>query len=572
MAKRLAILPFKTESIRLHYLMESIQDLLMLELGQSFKYTVISKESVQVAAAHNLNIESIGNQLNASRLLHGEVMEKEEIVVQLYYYRLDAEEMEKTERKVTVNKSNTFKLGEKCLMAVKSFLGIPSIESKPNSIQKLGNPECYQKFMLGNYHFNRWTQENVAEAIRMYREVIQNEPNFTPAYLKLAKCYIFQAGRGFEIPKIVYPKARRAVETALKINPNSGEALINKNLVDFFYELDWRTIYDSIEKGLENFVDASEAYQQLSFFWYGLQEYDAALDALYSALEYDPLSTAILNMIGDVQLSAKRFGDSEKTFLSILKLFPNDAASLENLMYIASLKGNERKALRYLSKLKRVLSIDEPFVPRMGYFFAKFGYEKEVERYQAHYQKEGKREKSRIFYNYLAQVASGKGDWESTMTLIEKGWYARTGILYILTDPQLEPLRKWSRYQRLLAQIQFPEKVEDIYYMTLKTDTKETLRVNLNALLFAKAEDNYARLYFFQNFRMEEKLVRATLKTIQGQLPKKFLRVHKTFLLNTSIPFKVHGNSKTRFITQPQHDKDIVVSRSFDIKKLLQSQ
>ncbi|MEO0573057.1 MAG: LytTR family transcriptional regulator DNA-binding domain-containing protein [Bacteroidota bacterium] len=568
MPKRIAILSFKTESIRLHYLMESIQDLLILELGRSSKYIVISKESVQVATTSEFNISNVANQLNASRILHGEVVEKEEIEVLLYYYRLNSRGLERFESKVMVHKSNTFQLGEKCLTAVKSFLNIHSIGDKPMGVQKLQHPELYQKFMLGNYHFNRWTQENVAEAIAMYREVIQNESGFAPAYLKLAKCYIFQAGRGFEIPKKVYPKARRAVEKALEINPNSGEAIINKNLVDFFYDLDWRTIYDSIEKGLENHVDASEAYQQLSFFWYGLQEYDAALDALFSALEYDPLSTGILNMIGDVQLSAKHFDESEKTFLAILKMFPNDFAALENLLYIAALQDNKNKCFRYLNKLQKLLPGDEKYVPRMAYAYGRFGMMEEAQEYLDYYEKLEKEQPSRVLHNFKAQVHAGLKDWDKALYYAEKGWNARTGILFILTDPQFEPIRRWERYQRLLAQIKFPKKIEDVNYFTLKTDTQETLRANLNALLFIRAEDNYSRLFFFQHFRIEEKLVRATLKTIQSQLPESFLRVHKTFLINSKLPFEVHGNSKTRYINQPQHDFKITVSRSFDITTL----
>ena len=566
MTQRIAILPLSVDSDKLQFLSESIQDLLMRELGISQKYMVISKQSTALAAQQSKDIYGIGQRLDAIRLIEGEIKEVDNIVVNLTYHRLDKKELENIS--VSVSKNDVFKLGETCLEAVLELLRLKDTSKTPIAVPKLKNPKLYQKFMLGNYHFNRWTQENVVEAIGLFNEVIESEPNFAPAYLKLAKCYIFQAGRGHETPNTVYPLARQAVQKALEINPNSGEAIIDKNLIDFFFDLDWRNVYSSIEIGLENYVDASEAYQQLSFFWYGLKEYDAALDALYSALEYDPLATGLLNMIGDVQLSAKRYDDSEKTFQSILKMVPNDPASLENLMYIASLKGNESIASRYLRKLQKVLPEANRYVPRMGYFYGRFGKTEEAENYLNFFEQLERKEPNRVLYNYKAQVYSGRGDWESVMDHIEKGWKARTGILYILTDPQLEPIRKWKRYQMMIGQVWLPENIADVDYISLNTDIKETVRVNLKALLFAKAEDNYTRLYFFQNFRLEEKLLRATLKTIEAQLPENFVRVHRTFILNGSQPYEVFGNSKTRYITQPQHDVEIPVSRSFNVAAL----
>ena len=563
MTQRIAILPFFIDNEKLQFLSESIQDLLMRELGISQKYMVISKQSTAMAHEQYSDVYEIGNQLDAIRLIEGKIEETENIVVDLAYHRLDKKEKEQIT--VSVSKNDIFRLGETCLEAVLKLLRLKDTSQSPIAVPKLKNPALYQKFMLGNHHFNRWNQENVAEAIALFKEVIESEPNFAPAYLKLAKCYIFQAGRGLETPNTAYPLARQAIQKALDINPNSGEAIIDKNLIDFFYDLDWRNIYSSIEIGLENYVDASEAYQQLSFFWYGLKEYDAALDALYSALEYDPLATGLLNMIGDVQLSAKRYDDSEKTFQSILKMVPNDPASLENLMYIASLKGNQSIASRYFRKLQKALPDPNSYVPRMGYFFGRFGHSREADEYLAYFKQLEKENPSLVLHNYMAQVYAGRGDWEKVMDYIEQGWKARTGILFILTDPQLEPIRKWKRYQVMIGQVWLPEKIADVDYVSLHTDIKETVRVNLKALLFAKAEDNYTRLYFFQNFRLEEKLLRATLKTIETQLPENFIRVHRTFIINGSQPYEVYGNSKTRYITQPQHDVEIPVSRSFNV-------
>ncbi len=566
MTKRLAILPLQTKSANIKFLVPIIQEVLISNISAEASYVVISKDSTNTSSETSSDLKIVGKQLNANYLVTGSLSEKKGLIeVTLKYNNLKKDKQKQVTFKV--DKNDLFKLGELSLTHLKKMLRISNDEIVVNA--KIQNPEIHQLYVLGNYHFNRWTQGNVKLAVEYYEKVINAEPDFAPAYLKLAKCLVFQAGRGYELPKNVYPQARERIEKALEINPNSGEAIIDKNLIDFFYELDWTNIYNSIEKGLENYVDASEAYQQLSFFWYGLKEYDASLDALYSALEFDPISTSILNMIGDVQLSAKRYEDSEKTFLSILKMIPNDNSSLENLMYLNSLQGSERKATSYYNKLKKALPNSLDFTPRMGYFFGKFGMDDEAELYLKYFRDLSKKEPNRVHHNYFAQVYSGRNDWEQTMNYIECGWRARTGILFILTDPQLEPLYKWKRYQQLVSEIKLPQDVEDNNYITLRTDIKETLRINLNTLLFLKAEDNYTRLYFFQNFRLEQKLVRATLKTVTPQLPEYFSRIHKSYIINMHQPFQLFGNAKKRYITQNQHDTEIPVSRSFDVSSLV---
>ncbi len=566
---RLAILPFQTNSETSNSLGQAVYETIFSVITSSPSYEVISKDSSsQYLATHDLGY--IFKSLHCSIVLTGYLSEREnefELILTLY----SKKNKKAREQKSIIDKKDILHLGDICLNMVHQVLGLTNSKNV-QEVPKLQNPQLYRKFILANYHFNRWTKNNIVEAVQLYKEVITKEPQFVPAYLKLAKSYMYQAGRGYEKPMTVYPLAMRAIETALKINPNSGEAIIDQNLINFFFHLDWRYIYTSIEKGLENYVDASEAYQQLSFFWYGLREYDAALDALYSALEYDPISTGILNMIGDVQLSARRYDASEKTFKSILKMVPNDTSSLENLLYIAALRNSKQRCFYYLNKLKKLLPEEEKYVPRMAYAYGKFGMVKEAHDYLDYYNELEKKNPNRVIHNFKAQVYSGLGNWDKAMSLIEKGWEARTGLLFILTDPQWEPIRKWKRYQALVGQIQFPSKVENVHYITLQTDLKETLRINLNSLLFAKAEDNYTRLFFYQNFRIEQKLIRATLQKVTIQLPPtQFIRIHKSTVLNTEQRFSISGNSKTRIVRLIQYDYELTVSRSLsnELLKLL---
>jgi len=61
------------------------------------------------------------------------------------------------------------------------------------------------------------------------------------------------------------------------------------------------------------------------------------------------------------------------------------------------------------------------------------------------------------------------------------------------------------------------------------SDLKEITLLDINQIIYCKAEDNYARIYLIKrNF-----LVTKTLKYVESTLPKKtFVRNHKSFLVN----------------------------------------
>ena len=111
--------------------------------------------------------------------------------------------------------------------------------------------------------------------------------------------------------------------------------------------------------------------------------------------------------------------------------------------------------------------------------------------------------------------------------------------------------------------------------MKIKTDTKEELELNLNKLIFIEAQENYSRVVWMEGDRVLEKLLPATLKSIEDQIVNKdILRCHRSYIINTKTGFTILGNSngyrlKSGFISQT-----IPISRSLGkeiVRKLKES-
>ncbi len=66
-------------------------------------------------------------------------------------------------------------------------------------------------------------------------------------------------------------------------------------------------------------------------------------------------------------------------------------------------------------------------------------------------------------------------------------------------------------------------------------DGGSLVRVKINELMFAKADDNYTRLYTLG----KSYILSSTMKKIEDKLPSNFIRIHRSYIINTNFIDKI---------------------------------
>lgn len=434
------------------------------------------------------------------------------------------------------------------------------------------NKEAYRTYLLGNFYLNKWDLGYIMLAHSQFEKVIEIEPDFVPAYLGLAKSTVFKVSWGRVAGDQAYPQVLEMLDRMILINPNFGDLYIHKGIIEYFHFLDWDSAFRNIENGLPLAVDKVEGYTQLSMFWYGMREYDKALDALHVALEYDPLSIGLINMKGDLFISSEQYDLAEVTFKELLDLQPGDKRTLENLMYVSILKKDVDKTRKYLYLLTKVG--ETPFFdyPRQGLAYALLGQDDKLEEMFKEFVSKATNNTGTNYYSRLSALYVAKGDWENVMDCLEKSMAVRSGVIYILTEPILKPIRNWDRYKALLKDIKPPQNVGGDKKVTIQTELKTSIDINPNSMLYAKSEENYTTLFLYNNFRTEEVLLRISLKSLIDQLPSgMFFQCHRSYVVNRELSFSTAGNSRGHTLTSLEHGFDVPVSRSKvgEMKKLI---
>src|SRR3984957_14441185 len=101
------------------------------------------------------------------------------------------------------------------------------------------DPVAYRIYLKGRHHWNRWTEDGFYKAIEYFQEAIEKDPAYALAYAGLADCYVLLGWNSYLPPKDAFPKAKTAALTALKFDPNLGEAHAPLAAVLWLYDWQW---------------------------------------------------------------------------------------------------------------------------------------------------------------------------------------------------------------------------------------------------------------------------------------------------------------------------------------------
>ena len=101
--------------------------------------------------------------------------------------------------------------------------------------------------------------------------------------------------------------------------------------------------------------------------------------------------------------------------------------------------------------------------------------------------------------------------------------------------------------------------------ITPETTKSEMLALKLTDFLFAVSDNNYTTVFYLKNNKLENQLMRLSLKKLEYQL-KAFdmiIRCHRSYIVNKTKIKKFRGNARSLNLELDGYDGTIPVSRKF---------
>jgi serine/threonine-protein kinase len=324
-AYRLAVLPFNSVSgdASMDYLSEGIPENLINRLAQNTNFQLVSRASSFILDANLRNAKGVLEHLKANLMLTGRIDRVDKSLI-VNCQLIDTESNTQIWGEKVAYKSDDILVIEE-QMVTSLISTIPEKFKKQKTISKSWSdiPEAQSHYMKGRALSYGSTAEETKLALDHFRESVKLDPNFVAAYVAIASEQQVQAMFATDTRADIFNEARLAVQTALNLDPNYGEAHTVDAMIKFYQDRDWDAAEAAYKKAIQLDENNANALIRYTFFLTTFKRYDEALVLAKKAVEIDPISISSLHNLGWANLLSGNYPEAEKAFSEAVEIHPN---------------------------------------------------------------------------------------------------------------------------------------------------------------------------------------------------------------------------------------------------------
>jgi TolB-like protein/Tfp pilus assembly protein PilF len=450
-AKSIAVLPFVNMSsdVGNEYFSDGLSEELLNLLTRLPELRVIGRTSSFQFKGRNEDLRVIGEKLNVAHILEGSVRKsgnKVRITAQLVNaadgYHLWSETYDRTLDDIFVVQDDI--AGEVVKALQVTLLGTQlATRSRPL------DSEAYNLALQGRFFYERMSRKDLERAVEYFRQSLERDPDYAPAWAGLAQVYARQADNGYVPVADGYRQAREAAEKALALDPQLADAHLAMGGIHLVYDWDWAAADASIRRALELEPGNAVALRQAGNLAATLGRWDEAIDLANEAIERDPLWPNSYGNLGGVLLAVNRDTEAEAAFRKVLELDPDGPLRHAPLGAALLLQGKADAALQEMEQ-----ETHEWRLVGLASAYHALGRHRESDAALAALKSKHAGE---MAYQ-IAEVHAFRGEDDLAFEWLERAYDQRDGgVAQIKRDPLLRGLVGDPRYKALLRKLKLPE-------------------------------------------------------------------------------------------------------------------
>lgn len=459
--RSIAVLPLQNLSgdAEQEYFADGMTDALIGNLARIAALRVISRTSAMRYKGAKASLPQIARELNVDAVVEGSVLRsgpRVRINAQLSDASTDrslwAESYERDLHDVLV-------LQRELAQAIAKEIQVQLTQQEHARLAEASsvNPEVYQAYLKGLYHFNKGAKspDDLRTAVEHYRQALAGDARYAPAWTGLARCYnslgSLQVGRPREeMSRLAAAAARKALD----IDEGAAEAHVALSLPSL-YAWDWPAAEQGLRRALELDPGLAYAHSRAAHYFLARGRIEDAVAEARRGQDLDPFSTHASYTVGFVLVNARRYDEAITEFRRTLELDPSDSLARWHLGVAYAEKGMAEEAIAEHEKALSLTRRSAAMVGSLGDVLARSGRRSEALKLLAELTALSKRD----YVNpaAFAFLHTGLGDTDRAFAWLDKGAEERVNLMiYIGTWPRLDPLRSDPRFQALLRRVGLP--------------------------------------------------------------------------------------------------------------------
>ena len=335
--KSIAVLPFKnlSDEQQNSFFTDGVQDEILTALARIADLKVISRTSVmQYRSSYDRDSQEIGRELGAAHLLEGSVQRdrgKVRVIAQLIDARTDtqlwAEHYDRDLADVFAIQSEIAQAIAAQLQAKLSAREKAAIETPPTTDLAAYDLYVRAKAISATTTFSLRARDTFLEATALLEQAVARDPSFLLAHCQLASVNDRLYANGFDRTAQRLQSADAAVQNALRLAPEAGEAHLAR--AEHLYRgfLDYDRARAELVLAQRTLPNSSAVPELAGYIARRQGRWEESISNLRRALELDPRNYFILQQIAVTYRKLRRYEESIAGLDRALEIIPNDVAT-----------------------------------------------------------------------------------------------------------------------------------------------------------------------------------------------------------------------------------------------------
>ena len=343
--KSIAVLPFEnlSEETANAFFASGIQDEILTDLAHVADLKVISRTSVmQYKTGAARNLREIGQQLGVAHLLEGSVQRSNNRVrvnAQLIDARTDAHLWAQTYDRAL---ADVFAIQSEIAKTIADQLQAKLSPSEKAAIEKPPTTDlaAYDLYLRAQALFADTSdvihaKEQLPKVARLLEEAVGREPRFLPAWVLLSRVHGNIYWQGHDHTPARLELAHAAVQTALRLQPDAGEAHLA--LADYYYHgfRDYGRARAELAIARRTLPNNAEVFEYTAYVDRRDGRWEDATRNMERALELDPRNFFTLQQLALIYQAQRRYADEARTYERALTIVPGDPLTRISLAQVA---------------------------------------------------------------------------------------------------------------------------------------------------------------------------------------------------------------------------------------------
>ena len=322
----IAVLPFVNMSSdeEQEYFSDGLSEELLNLLAKIPELHVAARTSSFSFKGKNLEVTEIGSRLQVAHVLEGSVrMHDNQLRITAQLIQADNGFhvwSETYDRQL----DNVFDIQEEIAIAVVDALKITLLGEAPKT--RKTDPVAYRLFLEGQYLKRRISKDSLDRAIEAFKQVVEIDPAYVPAWAELADTYIWGGGSGelsFEERTVL---ADQAIQTAISTDPDYAFAYYVRGISWIFTKHDFNRGIEDFEYALELEPDDAFIVAAIGKGALLTGKFDLAITQYKAALAMEPIAPEFYWFLGIAYRISGRLDDAEASFRKMSSLSPSHRA------------------------------------------------------------------------------------------------------------------------------------------------------------------------------------------------------------------------------------------------------